>query len=460
MRGLVVALIFLPLLFPGPSWGQLENVGQGSAAPSGPSPNGPSPSGAAPGGAAPSGTAPGGTGQPSSRSGEVPDHDSASDRRVDRTPQASESHGPPQVVALLAATDPSEAQRLAEDPARRHALRVTALYPLFSMDATLAVFDISDQRPAEAIVSLLKREFGVLEADVNTSFEIQGLPPSRFQYAPRLLGAERAHVTLRGRDILVALVDTGIDAAHEDLRGVLAAQENLVEGDSQISPGMHGTAEAGLIAARLGSEVGIVGMAPEARIVALRACIPAKPGAAKATCLAHRVARGIDLAVQHRTQILNLSLGGPPNRVVTRLVLQAMIVHGLAVVAAAGNNGPRGPLLYPAAIPGVVATGATDNRDVPSATSYLGRNLSILAPGVDVMATLPDDRYAFVSGTSYAAAHVSGALALLMEARHDLSAPDIVAALKKGAVPVGGAGVGRVDLCRSLTLIGRPDVCR
>jgi len=269
------------------------------------------------------------------------------------------------------------------------------------------------------------------------------------------------HATLRGRNILVAIVDTGIDSAHGDLKGAVVAQENFVEGDTQLGAGVHGTAEAGIIAARRGVETGIVGMAPEARIVALKACVPAAPGVAEATCLAHRVARGIDAAVRYGAQILNLSLGGPaPNRVVTRLVLQAMVVHGLAVVAAAGNNGPSAPPLYPAALPGVIAAGATDNRDSLYEKSNLGRHVAILAPGVDVLATLPDNRHAFVTGTSYAAAHVSGALALLMEAKRDLSVPDLVAALKNGARPVGGSSLGRVDVCRSLVWMGRPDICR
>lgn len=378
---------------------------------------------------------------------------------TDRNSAPRQGEASPQVVALLSVTDPVEAQRAADRLAGRHNLRVKALYPLFSLDATLVVFDILDHRSPETVVSLLMREAEVIDADVNIALEIQTDSLAQLQYAPKLLGAERVHPVLRGRDILVAIVDTGIDAGHESLRGVLAAQENLVEDDTQLSAGAHGTAEAGIIAARSDNEVGFVGMAPGARIVALRACIPTQPNAAEATCLAHRVARGIDMAVRYGGRILNLSLGGPPNRIVTRLVLQAMIVHGVAVVAAAGNNGPNGPSLYPAALPGVIAAGATDHRDAPYSRSNLGPYVSILAPGVDIMTTLPGDRYAFVTGTSYAAAHVSGALALLMEARGDLSVGDVVAALKKGARSVSGLNIGRVDLCGSLAGMGRPDIC-
>lgn len=365
-----------------------------------------------------------------------------------------------QVVALLSVTDPQAVRQLVDDLARRHNLRVLYLYPLFSLEATLAVFLILDRRAPSTVAGQLRKESEVTEADLNHLLETQSDPHKLRQYALGLVGAERVHTALRGRNILVGLVDTGVDGTHEDLRGALAAQENLVEGTPQTGADMHGTAVAGLVAARKDNGLGIVGMAPEAGVVALQACVPRSPGAAEATCAAHRVARGIDLAVRYRTQILNLSLGGPPNRIVNRLVLQAIHVHNVMVVAAAGNNGPNGPALYPAALPGVIAVSATDSRDLPYKRSNMGRHLTILAPGVDILAPVPGDRYLFVTGTSYAAAHVSGALAILLEAKRDPTTTEVMAALKSGPVPDGSQRVGRLDLCRSLEVLGKSDFCR
>jgi subtilisin family serine protease len=329
------------------------------------------------------------------------------------------------------------------------------------MQAVLVDFTIPDRREATTVVSLLKQHPGVLEADVDSVYRVQGEAPAQFQYAPQVLGATRVHSALQGRGILIAIVDTGIDATHEALRGAIAKEENLVEGDQGTRAETHGTAEAGIIAARpIRGGGGISGIAAEARIIALRACVPDKPGSVEATCLAHRVAHGIDLAVQYHVQIINLSLGGPPNRIVDRLVLQAIFVHGIAVVAA-GTVGPDGRPLYPAAVPGVISAGATDAHDRlyhSYEVNPSGLNPSILAPGVDIMTTLPGNRYGFVTGASFAAANVSGSLALLMEAKRSSTVSELEAALRDGAKPVPGASAGRIDLCHSLEIIRRP-VC-
>jgi subtilisin family serine protease len=287
-----------------------------------------------------------------------------------------------------------------------------------------------------------------------------GSPIISQEYALPLLGVQRAQSVVRGRDVLIGIVDTGIDLAHPDLRGAVAVSQNLIDAPSAMSPGEHGTAIAGIIAAR-GTDGGVVGIAPESKLVVIEACAPRSSGSAEAVCTADHVARGIDLAVHSGVQILNLSFGGPLNTVVDRMVLQAILVHHVVVVAAAGNNGPHGPLMYPAALPGVIAVGATDNRDMLDAHSNLGPDVSLLAPGVDVMTTLPQDRYAFVSGTSYAAAVTSGALALLMEAAGHANPSEAVAALRGGADPiqVSGERLGRVNVCRALSLLGRADIC-
>lgn len=344
--------------------------------------------------------------------------------------------------------------------ARLFDLQVLSVYPLVSMEASLALFRILDQRDPDDVARLMRADPRVVDADVNTAALTQSDPHAPRQYALRLLGVDRAHGALRGRGIIVAVADTGVDTGHEDLRGAVAIQESLIEGQAQIDADPHGTAVAGIIAARRDNGLGIVGLAPEASIVALQACVRIRPGAAEASCAAHRVARAVDLAVAHRARILNLSLGGPRNRVVTRLIARATFVHGVAVVAAAGNNGPDGPALYPAALPGVTAVGATDSRDAPYERSNMGRQVAVLAPGVDTMTTLPGNRYLFVTGTSYAAAHVSGSLALLMEAARGIGTAEIVAALKAGATPLAGWSVGRVDLCRSLAAMQRADLCR
>lgn len=357
-----------------------------------------------------------------------------------------------EIVALLLPGQPS-----AEEIARALNLVLVVQYPLLLLDSRLAVYRL--QPGAQVRDVLAQFEQRQILADENGTFiQPQQDPLVSRQYALEKVGAVRAHGTLRGRGVTVAVLDAGVDSAHEDLRDGIAAQETLVEGMSAMSADAHGTAVAGIIAAR-DNGVGMLGIAPAARLIALQACVPRAGGTLESTCTAHRVARGIDAAVRHQAQILNLSVGGPPNRVITRLI-DAALSRGLAVVAAAGNNGPSGPPLYPAAIPGVLAVGAADSRDVPYERSNLGTHVTLLAPGVELLTTFPQHRYLFATGTSFAAAVASGALALLIEAGRGRSMPELIAALKDGAIKEAGQRIGRLDLCRSLVLLDQPDVCR
>ncbi|MCS7173158.1 MAG: S8 family serine peptidase [Armatimonadetes bacterium] len=237
----------------------------------------------------------------------------------------------------------------------------------------------------------------------------------------------------------------------------MEAAGTFVEGMAGLTADLHGTEVAGIIGARRNG-VGIVGVAPEARLVALQACVPKRQGGREGVCLGHRVVRAVDTVLKLGVRILNVSFGGPSNRAVNRVVLRA-VAQGVVVVAAAGNNGPQGPWLYPAALPGVLAVGASEPGGEPWSRSNLGGHVRLLAPGVDVLTTLPSDRYGFVTGISYAAAVASGAVAPVMEAVPDLSPEQLTAALRPAAAG-GRTGVpAQLDICRALARIGIPEVC-
>jgi len=369
---------------------------------------------------------------------------------------------PQQIVTLLAPRDPADADALARVLAGRHGLRVQSEAVLLSFGATMVVFGVPDQRSAESIGVDLRQEPGVVESDVDAveTFETLAEPLVSQEYALPLTGVQRAHAVLRGRDVLIGIVDTGIDTSHPDLRGAVAASETLIAGRPEMRSDAHGTAIAGIVAAR-GIDGGVLGIAPAATLVSIQACAAESPGSLQAECPADRVAQGVDLAVSRGVQILNLSFGGPPNTVVDRIVLEAILVHQVIVVAAAGNNGPHGPPEYPAALPGVVAVAATNNQDMLDGHSNLGSYVSLLAPGVDILTTVPDGRYAFVSGTSYAAAVTSGVLALLIEAEGRSNPSEAIVALRDGADPiqVPGRRLGRVNVCRALSILGHGDIC-
>ena len=162
--------------------------------------------------------------------------------------------------------------------------------------------------------------------------------------------------------------------------------------------------------------------------------------------------------------MINLSLGGPRDLLLTRLTERAEAL-GVAVVAAVGNVGPGGPPLYPAALDSVIAVTAIDanNRLYPAAVQ--GGFVDLAAPGVEVLSTAPGGRYSAHTGTSLAAAHVSAVLALVLEARGDLTPKALRTLLEETAAPPAGGrnrrvGRGLVDACRAVErALGEPLGC-
>jgi subtilisin family serine protease len=160
------------------------------------------------------------------------------------------------------------------------------------------------------------------------------------------------------------------------------------------------------------------------------------------------LAKALDRAIARAVDVLNLSFAGPRDQLVARLIRRAL-AQGIVVVAAAGNDGPDASPLYPAAYDGVIAVAATDHRDRPYVHGARGRHISVAAPGVDVVTTQPGETIAYVSGTSMAAAQISGVVALMRERWPELAPPQVKAILETTARRIDGAesglGSGVVD---------------
>ena len=223
-----------------------------------------------------------------------------------------------------------------------------------------------------------------------------------------------------------------------DLEGQIELSENFLA-DRPFAAERHGTEVAGIIAARADNGVGIVGVAPNARLLALRACWQESAGAT--LCNSLSLARALDFAIARRVQVINLSLGGPPDRLLGAL-LDVALRRGIEVVAAVDRALPGGG--FPASHPGVIAVADEGRGRVAAGV--------MLAPGRDVPTTSPPSQWYVVSGSSFAAAHVSGLLALLGE----LNATG----------PVGSTGIafarlptGAIDACSTLSRGHEPCVC-
>jgi thermitase len=206
--------------------------------------------------------------------------------------------------------------------------------------------------------------------------------------------------------VTVAVVDTGICPAHEDLAGRIVAGWDFIEKDAvpQDANG-HGCFVSGLIAANMNNGVGIAGVAPNANIMPLRVLDANGNGSDS------NVAAAIVYAANHGAQVINLSLGGSYPSLAMENAVNYAVAKGVSVVAAAGNSGTLGAL-YPAKYPAAIAVGSLDSNLQHSSFSNYGSDIDIWAPGGNIMSTKLSGGYGTGSGTSFAAPYVAGAKAI------------------------------------------------
>ncbi len=210
------------------------------------------------------------------------------------------------------------------------------------------------------------------------------------------------HKMATGRRMMIAVIDTRVDDRHPDLIGQIATSQEFVIGH----PGgaeRHGTEVAGVIAAKANNGVGMVGVAPNARLMALRACWQL-PGSRGSACDSLSLAKALHFAIERGADIVNMSLGGPPDRLLARLI-DVGLARGVTVIASADRDEAGGG--FPASHAGVIAV--SDLADAAAPKGVVG------APGSGIPTTQPGAKWYLVNGSSYAAAHVSGLVALMRE---------------------------------------------
>ena len=250
------------------------------------------------------------------------------------------------------------------------------------------------------------------------------------QYAPDKLNVPAAHRFATGNRVLVAVIDSAVDASHPDLAGAIAA--NFETSADDATPHMHGTGMAGAIAARRT----VLSMAPRAALLTVRAFSPSSNSAQGTT---YNIIKGLDWAAGQGARVVNMSFAGPPDPGLSDIMLRAYR-RGIVLIAAAGNAGPNSPPLYPAADATVIAVTATDINDSLFSGANRGGHVAVAAPGVNILAPAPGGGYQFTTGTSIAAAEVSGVVALLIERNSALTPSDIRELLMRTAKDLGPAG--------------------
>jgi subtilisin family serine protease len=360
------------------------------------------------------------------------------------------------VVVTLAPASSDSPDRIPVELAGAHRLRYVGAFPLTSIGVQCLVFEVPANRAMDEVLRGLAADRRVESAQANQVFRnlAAGAPDpyESFQYGTRVIRAPQAHRWATGRGVTVAVIDTGIETEHPDLRGRVAKTANFVDGGAEsFAHDRHGTAVAGVIGARAHNNEGIFGVAPEAGLIGIKACWHSTADGLEARCSSWTLAKAIDFAVINGTRVINLSLGGPPDRLLTRLIAKA-IERGTTVVAAAmeGADAPG----FPASLPIVIGVVASDSHnDVRS--DERNRATMLAAPGVEILTTTPPHAYAFLSGTSLAAAHVSGVVALLLEREPRMSPSQVRLVLFATAHPVTATGVPAIRLVDACAAVAR-----
>jgi Subtilase family len=350
--------------------------------------------------------------------------------------QANQTFVPNEVVTAFA---PGTTPQAINAVAQRYRLTQLESQNFALIGVTLYRWRIGARTTAPNLVRALGGERSVASVQPNFLFTLQqdtakapvsapaGALGNGAQYVLDKLQVAQAQQIATGKTVHVAVIDSRVDAKLADLDGSIAKSFDAVPGNDKPHP--HGTSIAGAIV----SHGRLTGIAPGAELFAVVA-FDDSPGVAKGTSFA--IYKGLQWAADNGVRVVNMSFAGPADAMLHKM-LAAAYDKGMVLIAAAGNAGPQSPPLYPAADPDVIAVTATDKDDKLFAGANRGRYLAVAAPGVDIIALAPDDKIQFSTGTSIAAAHVSGIAALLLEYDPSLKPSDIRAALIATAKQIG-----------------------
>jgi len=298
-----------------------------------------------------------------------------------------------------------------------------AEWPLASIDVHCFVLRVSRFASVSEIISRLEQDAVVRTVQPMNQFRTLAAGDTyqddlfNLQTNLKDLDVVEAHRHVTGRNVKVAVIDTGVDTSHPDfVRQNIKSKDFVGVRLEQIPREKHGTAIAGLIAASNVNKKGIVGIAQNASVFAMRGCWQPTFGRSSGRCSSFSLARALNFAIINDIDIINMSLGGPYDPLLEEIINVAVEKHGIIIVAAYGKSSKA---RFPATAANVIGV-----------TGMARRGNVVSAPGVDILSTAPNGKYDFYSGSSVATAHVSGVVALMLEANRSLRPSEILRLMK------------------------------
>ncbi len=346
-------------------------------------------------------------------------------------------------------------RRAAADVATRYRLVEIENWPIRALSIYCVVFRIPDGVERTAVIDALATDKRVESVQVLQRFETNmAREESHYddtyaglQYGLEILGIAAAHKASTGKGVRIAIIDGDVDRNHEDLKGRIDRSRTFSGKGTSVNV-EHGTAVASVIGARSNNARGIVGIAPQASLELFVSCWGGGNGQ-PATCDSFSLSKALDTMLENPPQILNLSLNGPQDPLLERLLTKTAEAGVVIVAAGSGRDSGRGA--FPSSMDCVLGVHSSVSANDEEA---LFANL-LYAPGDRILVAVPTDQYDFRSGSSLAAAHVSGVIALLLAVAPDLS-PDSIHRILVRSQDVAGPALS-INACQAMNLAtGQP----
>jgi len=347
-------------------------------------------------------------------------------------------------------------RRITTQIAEDYHLKKLTEWPMTEVSVHCAVYQVPQTESMTEIKARLAKDARVSIVQsmqlYNTQAEQKNDPYYKLQLNLRHMQINKAHDIATGKNITIAMIDTGVDLQHPDLIGQISRNENFATDiSSDFSNDKHGTAVAGVMVARKDNGIGIAGVAPDAKLIAFKACWPNQADSIDAVCNSFTLALAVNSAIKSGAKILNMSLAGPQDPLL-ELLLNKAVEKGMIVVAANSKQGQANGN-FPASLENVISVNsALLEKDANS----LIFDRKISAPGEKILTTLPHGTYDFISGSSISAAEVSGIIALLMEIKANLTLAETRMILQKSLLlsksspfPIINANFAVLALCET-----------
>ena len=327
-------------------------------------------------------------------------------------------------------------KRVASSIETDYKLTILSQWPIKEIGEHCVIYLINEDQQMADVINALAQDDRIDNVQTMNTFQVMASqfsdPYYRLQTNIHSMNLAEIHSQTTGKDVTIAIIDTGVDTKHPDLEGQIRQSKNFVSQKSVDSLGdIHGTAIAGVIAAKPNNDQGIVGIAPDSNLIALKACWGIKAGSLEAICNSFTLALAINTAIAMDVDVLNLSLTGPYDPLLARLIDKA-VQQGIIVIASQADR-EDAKSGFPAQQSGVIGVRSMNSKLVQS--SYESQTMTVSAPGDDILTTLPNGAYDFISGNSLATAHVSGLAALLLQLKRNVNSQELSKLLAKANEP-------------------------